>query len=70
MSRFAYLFNSYYEALGPRHAAALSAALLTRPSLDEVLAYRRHVDAAMRTLHRKPRRARPGPPPRRWWNWG
>lgn len=47
--RYAYLFNSYYEALGPRHARP-QRGLLTRPSLQEVHAYRRHVDEAMSTL--------------------
>jgi ergothioneine biosynthesis protein EgtB len=45
-SRLAYLFNSYYEALGPRHPRP-QRGLLSRPSLDEVYAYRAHVDRAM-----------------------
>ncbi|HMH63996.1 MAG TPA: ergothioneine biosynthesis protein EgtB [Rhizomicrobium sp.] len=44
--RFAYLFNSYYEALGPRHPRPRRG-LLARPGLDEILAWRAHVDAAM-----------------------
>lgn len=44
--RFFYLFNSYYEALGPRHPRPRRG-LLTRPALAEVHAYRVHVDQAM-----------------------
>lgn len=46
---YAYLFNSYYEALGPRHARP-QRGLLTRPSLAEVLGYRCHVDESMSML--------------------
>ncbi|WP_372785359.1 ergothioneine biosynthesis protein EgtB [Phenylobacterium sp.] len=47
--RFHYLFNSYYEALGPRQPRP-ERGLLTRPSLDDVVAYRAHVDEAMARL--------------------
>jgi ergothioneine biosynthesis protein EgtB len=47
--RFHFLFNSYYEALGPRHPRP-QRGLLTRPSLDEVHAYRRHVDEGVQRL--------------------
>lgn len=47
--RFQYLFNSYYEALGPRHPRP-QRGLLTRPSLDDVHAYRAHVDAGVERL--------------------
>ena len=47
--RYGYLFNSYYEAVGPRHARP-HRGLLSRPGLDEVCAYRRHVDQAMEGL--------------------
>jgi ergothioneine biosynthesis protein EgtB len=43
------LFNSYYESLGPRHARP-QRGLLSRPGLDDVLRYRRHVDAALADL--------------------
>jgi ergothioneine biosynthesis protein EgtB len=43
---YAYLFNSYYEALGPRHPRP-QRGLLSRPPLREVMAYRAHVDEAM-----------------------
>jgi ergothioneine biosynthesis protein EgtB len=47
--RFAFLFNSYYVAAGPRHARP-KRGLITRPNAEEVAAYRRHVDAAMAAL--------------------
>jgi dimethylhistidine N-methyltransferase len=47
--RFGYLFNSYYEAVGPRQPRP-ARGLITRPSVADVLAYRAHVDAAMERL--------------------
>jgi ergothioneine biosynthesis protein EgtB len=46
---YGFLYNSYYEAVGPRWSRP-ERGLLSRPSLDEVLAYRRHVDDAMDRL--------------------
>jgi ergothioneine biosynthesis protein EgtB len=47
--RFGYLFNSYYVAVGPRHARP-QRGLVTRPGVHEVAAYRAHVDAAVAQL--------------------
>ncbi|WP_202917939.1 ergothioneine biosynthesis protein EgtB [Streptomyces taklimakanensis] len=49
---FRYLFNSYYEAVGPRHPRP-QRGLVTRPSADEVGRYRAHVDRAVVDLLRR-----------------
>jgi ergothioneine biosynthesis protein EgtB len=46
---FAFLFNSYYVAAGPRHARP-KRGLITRPSAEEVAGYRAHVDRAVAEL--------------------
>lgn len=46
---YTFLFNSYYNAVGKMHERP-KRGLLSRPSVDEVFQYRRHVDQAMRTL--------------------
>ena len=46
---FSYCFNSYYEGKGARHPRP-SRGLLTRPSADEVRAYRAYVDEALERL--------------------
>ncbi|HEY3645567.1 MAG TPA: ergothioneine biosynthesis protein EgtB [Gammaproteobacteria bacterium] len=46
---FGYLFNSYYESVGPRHPRP-SRGLLSRPPLQEIYAYREHVDSGMHAL--------------------
>ena len=48
---FRYLFNSYYEAVGPRHPRP-ARGLLTRPDVAQVGAYRAHVDLHMERLLR------------------
>src|SRR5438045_5183264 len=47
--QFAYLFNSYYVAAGPRHARP-QRGLITRPNCERVAAFRAHVDAAVERL--------------------
>jgi len=46
---FRFLFNSYYEAVGERQERP-KRGQISRPSLAEVLEYRRHVDAALERL--------------------
>ncbi|WP_298725057.1 ergothioneine biosynthesis protein EgtB [uncultured Ferrovibrio sp.] len=46
---FAYLFNSYYEALGARHPRP-ERGILSRPTTGAIAQYRRYVDAAMTEL--------------------
>ncbi len=41
--RFAYIFNSYYVTVGDRHCR-IKRGTLSRPTLDEVIQYRQHVD--------------------------
>ena len=43
---YGYLFNSYYNTIGKRHPRP-ERGILSRPSLNEVLAYRRHVDESV-----------------------
>src|SRR5262245_32499764 len=46
---FNYCFNSYYESQGTRQPRP-KRGLLTRPSIERVLAYRAHVDDGLRAL--------------------
>ena len=45
-AEYNYLFNSYYETLGARHARARRG-MLSRPSVDEIAAYRKAIDLRM-----------------------
>jgi ergothioneine biosynthesis protein EgtB len=46
---YAYIFNSYYEALGDRHPRT-QRGLLSRPGIDDIARYRAHIDRAMAPL--------------------
>jgi ergothioneine biosynthesis protein EgtB len=46
---YRYLFNSYYETVGARHPRP-ERGMLSRPGVDEIRKYRRHVDAAFEIL--------------------
>ena len=48
-SAFAYLFNSYYNGVGEQFPRPLRGTL-SRPTVDEVMAYRRHVDEGIEAL--------------------
>src|ERR671916_1999838 len=43
---YGFLFNSYYEAVGPRHPRP-QRGLLSRPTVEEVYRYRAYVDGHM-----------------------
>ena len=47
-----FVFNSYYEAEGER-IARFSRGMLSRPTLEEILAWRTHVDEAMAPLFQR-----------------
>jgi len=46
---YEYLFNSYYEAVGPRHPRP-QRGMITRPGVEEIRAYRDYVSTAMAEL--------------------
>ncbi len=48
-SAYAFLFNSYYVAAGQRHCRP-KRGLLSRPTVEQVFAYRKHVDQKMLTF--------------------
>jgi ergothioneine biosynthesis protein EgtB len=50
---YAYIFNSYYEAVGARHPRP-ERGLLSRPGIEEIARYRSYVDSGMQPLLRDP----------------
>lgn len=48
-ARYAYLFNSYYESLGPRQPRP-QRGMITRPGVDAVLRYRAEIDRRMQAF--------------------
>ena len=46
---FGYLFNSYYESVGPRHKRP-ERGMLSRPTIEQIWAYRAHVDEEMQLV--------------------
>jgi ergothioneine biosynthesis protein EgtB len=58
--RYEYMFNSYYTAVGPQYPRP-QRGLLSRPTVAEVGAYRRHVDAAMERLLEEADESQAGP---------
>ena len=48
---FGYLFNSYYETVGPRHPRP-ARGLVSRPGIEAIARYRAHVDDGMQRLIR------------------
>ena len=51
---FRWLFNSYYNSLGEEIPEKKLRASFSRPSLDEIVAFREHVDVAMERLLTSP----------------
>ena len=51
--RWSYQFNSYYEAVGERHPRP-KRGLLTRPTIQEVMAWRRRIDVGLEQLLERP----------------